>query len=94
MNTFHFHTASGCAGAVTDILFLAQRQLDFNSQKSYERGWSVVDSEMKGSGLYLTKRGSDGILSCFATRTNLIPSHSPSHIGDGMVSEDPKSVSL
>ena len=52
-----------------------------------------VYSVMNGTGLYLIKRGSDGITSCFvAMRTNL-PSYSLTHI-DGMESTGSESVSL
>ena len=46
-----------------------------------------MDSYLKGSGLYLPKRVSDGISSCFvATKTNLIPSYSLTQAGGGMES--------
>ena len=53
-----------------------------------------MGSEMKGSGLYIAKRGSNGITSCCAaTRTNLIPSYGLNHAGGGMVSIKSESVS-
>ena len=56
-----------------------------NSWTAYERGVVEVCSERKGSGLYLAKRGRDRITSYFVDmRTNLIPSHSPTHAGGRM----------
>ena len=49
---------------------------------------------LKGSGLYLAKRGCNEITSSFvATRTNLVPSNSITHEHGGMVSIGSRSVS-
>ena len=44
---------------------------------------------MKGTNLYLARKGSDGITSSFvATRTNLFPSHNRTHAEGGIESLD------
>ena len=54
-----------------------------------------MGSEMKTSGLYIAKRGSNNITSSFAAvRTNLIPSYSLTYAEIGMESIIPKLVSL
>ena len=52
-------------------------------------------SVMKGTGVYLTKRGCDEMTSSFvATRTNLFPSHYMTHTEDVMESSGSKQFSL
>ena len=50
---------------------------------------------MEESGLYLAKKESDGVTSCFvATTTNMIPSYSLTHAKDRMESIGSESDSL
>ena len=59
------------------------------------RGVVEVDSQVKGSGMSLAERGSDGITSCFvAMKTNLLPSNSLIHVDGGMESIGSKPVFL
>ena len=53
-----------------------------------------MGSVIKGTGMHLAKRGSDGIIFFAATRTNLLLSYSLTHTDEGMESTVSESVSL
>ena len=83
------------AGYHAVMLTLAQRQLDISLWKYLRKGrglgWAVW---LKGSGLYLPKRGCDEITSSFvAKRINLLPLISLTHVVGGMATVGLESVS-
>ena len=81
-------------GALPVIPLLVRRQLGFKFTVCLENGAVEVGREMKGTDLYLAKRGSGEITFFVATRTNLLSYSSLTHARGGMDSIGSKSVSL
>ena len=66
----------GVAAIHLSFLLVAERPLDVKLIDYLQE----MGSEMKGTGLYVAKRGSDGMTSCFVTlRTNLFPLYGLTH---------------
>ena len=70
-------TNNGCGGDPPAIFLLARIHME-----STRGEWLEVGSEMKGTALYLTNKGSDTITSFYdAKRTSLFPSYSMIYAG-------------